>query len=77
MQRVTAEEFIELIRSSDRSLIGGSGNGHAAPEVPILKTMDARLSQPEPIALAAHLAGRASRAGSARRASAALSIAGE
>jgi len=77
MQRVTAEEFIELIRSGDTSLIGGSGNGHAVPELPTFDTIGARLFPPEPIALAAHLAGCTPRACSTPLAAAALAIAGE
>ncbi len=77
MLRVTADESVELIRSGDTLLIGGSGSGHAVPELPAFDTIAACLFPPQPIALAAHLAGRTPRAGSTPLAAAALSIAGE
>lgn len=48
MRRVTADEAVQIIRSGDTILIGGSGGGHAVPEA-LLEAVERRfLAEGEP-----------------------------
>ncbi|MBR1222539.1 3-oxoacid CoA-transferase [Bradyrhizobium sp. U87765 SZCCT0131] len=48
MQRVTADEAVQLIRSNDTVVIGGSGGGHAVPEALMAAVERRFLSEGQP-----------------------------
>ena len=48
MRKITADEAVQVVRSGDTILIGGSGGGHAVPEA-LMAALEGRyLAEGEP-----------------------------
>ena len=68
MRRVTADEAVQVIRSGDTILIGGSGGGHAVPEALMAAVERRFLAEGEPRNITRVASGRPRRQQDARRA---------